>query len=372
MSAIPPTAPTARGPLGASLISAHEVEFLPVGNGERSGDAIVLRYGPYPLRRETQRVVVIDAGYKETAEVVIDWLDRHYQTDHIDLMISTHPDQDHINGLVVLAEELTVGQIWMHQPWNHSAAVQAGRLVEFSNRTGEVAAGLSGASELEDVASHRDIPIVEPFTGLTFDGDVIEVLGPTEDYYESLLPFEPPTTTSNVVAKVLAAAGGVATRVMESLNIETLREEGGVVSARNNSSVITLLRLNGKQMLLTGDAGVDALDPAVDNLHLRGLTGGALDVVQLPHHGSRRNVGARILNDLLGSYPTTFKVGSGIVSAAKDSPKHPNPKVTNAFVRRGYPVYSTEGNSFSFTYNSTRSYTAGSPIPLIAEVPEDD
>jgi hypothetical protein len=39
----------------------HEVDFLPVGNGERSGDAIALRYGD-PLSNDPLRkwVVVID------------------------------------------------------------------------------------------------------------------------------------------------------------------------------------------------------------------------------------------------------------------------------------------------------------------------
>ena len=40
---------------------AHEIEFLPVGEGERSGDAIVLRFA-YPNSMNNNWVVVVVDG----------------------------------------------------------------------------------------------------------------------------------------------------------------------------------------------------------------------------------------------------------------------------------------------------------------------
>jgi len=40
-------------------------------------------------------------------------------TDVVDLAISTHPDADHINGLTHVVEQLTVTEMWLHQPDLH-------------------------------------------------------------------------------------------------------------------------------------------------------------------------------------------------------------------------------------------------------------
>ncbi len=41
----------------------YEVDFHPVGDGERSGDAICLRFGDLNAGHDQQVVMVIDGGY---------------------------------------------------------------------------------------------------------------------------------------------------------------------------------------------------------------------------------------------------------------------------------------------------------------------
>ena len=81
-------------------------------------------------------------------------------------------------------------------------------------------------------------------------------------------------------------------------------------------------------------------------LETKGINGGSLKLVQVPHHGSRRNVGPTVLNRLLGATTATEgeRRGQAIVSAPRTNPKHKHPskKVVNAFHRRGYPVSSTQ------------------------------
>ena len=43
----------------------YEIDFLPVGDGARSGDAIALRYGNLEGTRAEQTVVVIDGGFTD-------------------------------------------------------------------------------------------------------------------------------------------------------------------------------------------------------------------------------------------------------------------------------------------------------------------
>jgi hypothetical protein len=49
----------------------YEIDFLPVGEGEDSGDAIALRFGSLFGPRSEQTVVVIDGGFKESAEGLV-------------------------------------------------------------------------------------------------------------------------------------------------------------------------------------------------------------------------------------------------------------------------------------------------------------
>jgi hypothetical protein len=47
---------------------AWEVDFLAVGEGEKSGDAIAFRFGNLTGSREEQKVMVIDGGTLEAGE----------------------------------------------------------------------------------------------------------------------------------------------------------------------------------------------------------------------------------------------------------------------------------------------------------------
>ena len=98
----------------------YEIDFLPVGTGECSGDAIALRFGSLQGSRNEQTVIVIDGGYKEDGEKLIEHIKTFYGTGSVDLVISTHPDNDHSSGLAAVLEELKVGRLWMHKPWEHT------------------------------------------------------------------------------------------------------------------------------------------------------------------------------------------------------------------------------------------------------------
>ena len=68
--------------------------------------------------------------------------------------------------------------------------------------------------------------------------------------------------------------------------------------------------------------------------------------VQIPHHGSRRNVGPSVLNQLLGPIqPEGTTRFTAFVSAPKDDDTHPRKIVLNAFMRRGGKVIATQGTN---------------------------
>jgi beta-lactamase superfamily II metal-dependent hydrolase len=140
------------------------------------------------------------------------------------------------------------------------------------------------------------------------------------------------------------AAGAIRAWVDENWDVELLRE-GAITAAENESSTVLYGQFGDDSVLLTGDAGVNALWWACDQADARGLDLSALGLVQVPHHGSRSNVTPSILDRLLGpKLPKgSPKKRTAFVSAPKDDESHPRKMVMNAFQRRGAPVYKTQG-----------------------------
>lgn len=197
-----------------------------------------------------------------------------------------------------------MGELLLHLPANHGYA---------QNVWGDA------VPELRSLTRRYGVPITEPFAGLQrFDG-ALTILGPTQNYYRELLAqyVEEVRAGKSVAASLGVALEQLAKRALATLPfVETLGEDG-VTSPCNNSSVITYWRMDGKRLLLTGDAGIPALRHATD-LPMSAGHGAAtpLDFVQAPHHGSRRNLAPSLLDDLLGprhapfsATTTAFKIG---------------------------------------------------------------
>lgn len=355
----------------------YEVDFLPVGNGERSGDAIAVRFGNLFGPRREQTVVVIDAGFEESGEDLVEHIETYYKTDYVDIAVSTHPDADHAAGLAVVLERLRVGALWLHLPWEHTEDIarmfKDGRVTDTSVREA-LRKSLDTARELERLAVRRRIPIMEPFTGVTDATGRIEVLGPTEKFYEDLLPGfrgTPEPAFRGLWAKPVEAAKELIRRVLERWDLETLTDEGET-SAENNSSAILLIQpVDDYYMMFTGDAGIPALTEAAEYLDARGFDFRELKFIQVPHHGGQRNVGPSILNRLIGpKLPAEGKIKTAFVSAAEDGePKHPSKKVSNAFRRRGAPVHATQGVAKRHRRDAPdRGWSPSTPLPFYKEV----
>ncbi|MEY8200154.1 MAG: MBL fold metallo-hydrolase [Colwellia sp.] len=329
----------------------YEVDFMGVGSESKSGDAIALRFGNLHGSRQEQTVVVIDGGFSDNGAELVEHIKAHYQTDQVDIVINTHPDQDHINGLEIVLNELQVSELWIHQPWRLSDGIadhfKDGRVTD--NSIGErLKANLEKAYSLVELAESKDIIIREPFTGLQDSSGAISLLGPSQGYYESLIPdFEgmPERVTE-------AATGGVFDKAIAALKkiVTTWGEDkiadDGETSAKNNSSVITQIIVDDRRLVFTGDAGIDALEQAADQIDLC-VSGAQLKFIQIPHHGSKRNVGKSVLNRLIGE-PTAEGDSRGITAIASTAkggaPKHPRKVVMNAFTHRGVKAIATRGN----------------------------
>ncbi len=354
----------------------YEVDFLPVGK-DKSGDAIALRFGNLFGSRSEQTVVVVDGGFRDSGEALVSHVRDYYGTDRVDVVVSTHPDADHASGLEVVLEKCKVGSLWMHLPWQHTddiARMFKNDRVTDTSVSEALRRSLDNARALEKLAIAKGIPIIEPFAGVSDATRHFLVVGPTAQFYESLLPqfrgTPEPKQGSGLLEKFVTGAREVIHRIAENFHIETL-DDTGETSAENNSSAILHLAVNGHGLLFTGDAGMPALTDMADRLTALNFDFSGVNFVQVPHHGSRRNVGPTILDRIIGPKLREEAVlKTAFVSVGTEgAPKHPSKKVTNAFRRRGAPVHATDGQKKWHYYNApARNWGASVALPLYTEV----
>jgi len=331
----------------------YEVDFLPVGEKSKSGDAIALRFGP-ELTPGKQVVMVVDGGTKSSGEELVKHINDFYGQNHVDHVLLTHPHDDHSSGLTVVLENMTVGTLWMHTPWDSSAEIFQYITDARATKNGlenRLALSLSTAKDLHDLAKAKRIPVKEPFAGEFLTPEAV-IIGPSKDYFTELAAQFAKYEGAPAPPSGLGLLGMISEAVLKAIedawDWECLGEPGPQDhDPINDSSAILLLNIDGRQIFLSGDAGVIPLGGAAEYATSIGLPINRPHVFKLPHHGSRRNVGPKILDTLMGpKVPKDRKSPdrSGVVSAAPEGkPKHPSQRVVNAAVRRNYTVIQTCG-----------------------------
>ncbi len=325
---------------------AFEIDYIPVGEGERSGDAIAIRYGNFVNEPKEQTVIVIDGGFKDSGAKLVEHIKTIYGTDKINLVISTHPDMDHASGLSVVLEEMEVGGLLMHKPWDHAVDIKnffKSKSITTSSLKEKIEKSLQNVSDLEDLANKKGIKIYEPFEGMNLS-DTIHILGPSELYYESLLPHFRSTpeakTTLGVLNPLKNIAKDTVSWIEDHLHIDILNDDEDTTSPENNTSTIILFTIDEKKILFTGDAGKTALLNAIEYAKNKGISLNDLWLLDVPHHGSKRNLSSRILNNI--------KAENAFVSASGNSPKHPAKKITNAFHKHGTNIRVARGEEWLY------------------------
>src|SRR5215472_4979762 len=352
------------------MYDRFELDFLSIGENGCSGDAICVRYGT----QQSHKIHVVDGGFKSSGTDLVTFIRNHYDNPtFLDNVVLTHPDGDHAGGLLDLLDEFQVGALWMNRPWLFSNTIIENFHGNWTTAglVQELRANFSTLAELEQLAISKGIPIYPPFQGTTIGP--FHVLGPSQQRYLELLPEM--DKTPNVIEKAAQALYRVAdqaiTAVKESWTGETLSSYPPATTASNEASIVQYASIAGKDILLTGDAGPGTLTETLNYATALGLN--RPDIVQVPHHGSRRNVTPEVLNGWLGTPLTDNSLpprGKAYCSAATDDERHPKKKVLNAFLRRGYPVRVTKGGTWSTRENMPQrlGWEYRDPEPFHSEV----
>jgi beta-lactamase superfamily II metal-dependent hydrolase len=310
------------------------------------GDALVVEYG----KSGNTRLVLVDGGVAKTGQAVARFLGDNAQ---LELLVVTHIDNDHIAGILELLNRRRPPQpkdVW----FNGYRHLPESRLEEMGPVEGEklteliVSRGYQWNAEFAGKAVVADPhPLGAPVT-VELDSELsCTVLSPGQSQLRAL---------RSRWAEVVGEAGldprieppkPVPTSGLERMgppDIAALAygDTPEDKSVANGSTIALLLEYAGHKCLLAGDA-----HPAVLIRGINSLVGSKdvlqVDVLKLPHHGSKANVTRELLTRVRAHTYVFSTDGTG-------NQRHPNDQAVARVVR-----YGGDSPVLAFNYRSERN-----------------
>lgn len=358
----------------------YEVDFLPIGDASKSGDAICIRWGRNISNRcDQQFVMVVDGGHAYCADAVVAHIKKYYYGSEnaskdqtvINALINTHPHSDHFGGIPKIYEQTAVKSVAMHLPWEHAGLpkwFRDGR-VTASGIKDQLREGLEAAFDFSKAVRRDGVPICELYGGMSYDllyGVKMAVLGPGKVFYDSLLPdFNAiPTKGNGIGTDRLELTGKDVPAMLGRLS------DDGDTSAENLSGLIFALTMpTGDVLLFTGDAGIESLMFAISHADEYGVDLSKLSFFQVPHHGSVQNLGPSVIRMIFGkpgSFNQSKSVTAYISVASNPDDSHPSRRVINALRAANCNVYKTQGVGLQHYRGTARLHPGWitlSPLP---------
>lgn len=341
------------------LSMGYEIDFIGIDEENvKSADAIAMRW-----EKENGSFVVgvYDGGTNEYGEALVDLLNQYYFNENeekvVDFVICSHSDMDHASGLKNIIENFTVKTLYMNRPWLYTEELldlRADGRITGKSLEERLKQKYPYISALEELANQNKVNIKPAFQKEIIMDDLI-ILSPSKEFYLKCLVESDKTplkkqAEATFTKSIFESVKDKLCDVLELWDIETLHEDTAT-SPENESSVILFGRMQSEDFLLTGDAGILALNEAAR------FSEGKIDLTkcgfyQIPHHGSKHNVCPYVLDIIVGNrQPRSLKPNkTAFVSSAKGS-SYPRRIVVNAFIRRGCKVYSTNGKNIWHHYN---------------------
>lgn len=311
----------------------------------RHGDCLLLHWGD----KDSPHLAVIDGGpatvYREYLRPRLKQLAKARGGNLVvELLMVSHIDDDHINGVLAFAKELDNNRageveedgalpVKVRRLWHNSLE----GLLKDSLSAGETASVTASATQglalLPVDGEGQDAPALYYNKVLASVPQGQELHGYAQRMaWRMNPPFEdPPLVTQRTPAKTTSIGGLELTVLAPSMeSVEALRKvwkekrKDGVLAAYsdrspyNLSSIVALAKFGDGCMLLTGDARGDHILAGLEAAGLLDEDGRIhVDVLKLAHHGSKNNV----KQDFFERVTADHYVVSG------DRDKFPNPSV---------------------------------------------
>lgn len=293
------------------------------------GDALWLSYGPSP---DELRHVIIDGGPRESADVVVPALkQRIAASERVELLVISHIDADHIQGIVeLLGDPATIAKledIWFngyeHLKSDALGAVDGERLTEILSAHEARWNHAFGGEPV--VVPDDELPVIRLAGGLE-----LTLLSPTR---AGLARLEPVWEQECRRAGLLPGAGieldpSSPDDLLGDWHIdESARSRYRRDSApANGSSIAFVARYGDASVLCAADAHAEVLRAGLDRL---GAGPHTFTAVKLSHHGSQANTSPKLVDAIRSphwlistngarfSHPTTDALARVVTTQAR-------------------------------------------------------
>jgi len=318
------------------------IEMLPAAHGDCLW--IEYRVDEGPLGR-----VLIDGGPSHTYGSLVERIQALPADDrHFELVVVTHIDCDHIDGIIRLLQEehlgITVGEIWFNGWPQVSPPTQGAKqgeylavvIEQFEQRVGEMRWNTSfGRMAVRPGLPESDV-VLPGGLEITVLGPPGERLEALHDLWEDVVRdagWEPGDRaaagaklgTIKTLRPLIPEPAAVPEQEPAPADLPEVPTQGGKkpgadTSVANGSSISLLVSLAGQpKALLVGDAFAADIEDAVCKLAGDGADAErfAVDAFKLPHHGSIANLTAGLLSALSCKHY--------LVSTSGAQFKHPDP-----------------------------------------------
>jgi hypothetical protein len=258
-----------------------------------------------------------------------------------------------------------VGTLWINRPWLYAEELidrfETYESIDALRR--KLRSVYSASAALEDLALEKGITIKSPLQGAQIGAFC--VLAPTLSGYKDLIvesdktpePVEDHSLSlASILERVRKAVQTAASFVKAAWGADAFPASG--TSSENEMSVVQYALFNNRRIVLTGDAGREALVEAADCAPTAGLVLPGVHEFQVPHHGGRLNVDTHILNRWLGAplaNPPATTSWNAVCSSAKADEHHPRKVVVRAMIHRGAWFGATEGRQMCLSNGIKRT-----------------
>lgn len=310
------------------------IDMLTVGDA----DAIIL----WVKYKGIDVIVFLDGGNSGDGQKVI----RHY-TQYIQpfisgkplmIVINSHPHKDHLGGLPEIIQyfKTDIRRVYFNDPTRYIGSMQRNLITEYyqkysSNRQiVTLFESLRDVDDFKKLLTKYDITPQPIFSDSPTGFEFFEVLGPSEEFYKQRVQFFTDKTSLDKIY-LIKESEEVINEVAEGLKPCDVVDEINDNSPENlTSTLIQLTDSKKRRYLFTADASVDSFESAYNN----GFNMESFQIVQLPHHGGRRNINTNWIG--------IFKPAQFWISASGNK-KHPRKAVIEC-IKKNIPnckCYST-------------------------------
>ena len=299
--------------------TSYKIDFLPADSisGKEDNNSVQV-ICVYSGLTDKKTLIVFQAGSTDNAQQAVLYIQQHYQTRHIDHLVCSKLSDGFNGGLTVFLEKMQVLNLWLPPDALCS---------DLAQKHTELQPKIQALKAVKQLALSRNIPVHQTFQGTAIGA--FSVLSPQTSAHvaqpghspssgqnKKTSPFSPAYFLSSLYSCLpsrlhffyhnnflLTALRDLA----ENLGFETLSCKP-VTSIENEHSLILFAVINGQGILLTSDAGEQALSTAADYMANRGIKlADYLRFIVMPNNGNPQHISPKILDRLIGEKSSSPK-----------------------------------------------------------------